>query len=384
MANAPSALEILRGSATWLPGEQSVIALVGDEPFLAQRMLALLRDTLVPDEADRDWAWREFAGDAIADPRDVFDEAATVPMFAGATRVAVVRGADAFVTQCRQALETLAAGRRGSRGLVILEVNSMPATTRLAKALAGQGAIIDLAIPPRLDLAAWVKQWAQSRHGCSLASATAQRLLERLSNDLGQVDQAVQRLAAAATNQSAGKPIPPEAVDDMVGSPQERSAWGMVDSAAAGNAPEALAALADLLACGENPIALAAQSSTSLRRLASAARLLSLPAGAGRPASFDEALRAAGVAAWPKALAQAREALQQLGSRRARRIPVVLAELDRALKGDASRGLRSRLALERLICMMARQSPPAGRMVPAAADAANQSASGGRSPGTRR
>ena len=384
MAESRSALEILRAPDDWSPPPAAVIALVGDEPFLAGELLGLIRRHMVPDEADRSWAWREFDGEAIEDPRDIFDEAATVPMFAGATRVAVVRSADPFVTKCRAMLETIVAAPRGQRGLVILDVKTFPATTRLAKSLAAQGAVIDLAVPAKVDLAAWVRHWAKSRHGCALEAATAQRLLERLNNELGQIDQAVQRLAGAQGK--GGKPIPPEAVDDLVGSPQERSAWGMVDAAAAGNAPEALAALADLLASGENPIALFAQAATSLRRLASAARLLGLPPGAGRPGSFDEALKSAGVAAWPKALAQAREALQQLGGRRARQLPQRLADLDRSLKGDASRGLRARLALERLICMMARQAPgidtPAGR-------AAATGGSGARSatatnPGTRR
>lgn len=355
MAESRSALEILRAPGEWAPPTAAVIALVGDEPFLAGELLRLIRGHLVPDEADRSWAWREFDGDAIEDPRDVFDEAATVPMFAGATRVAVVRVADPFVTKCRATLETIVAAPRGHRGLVILDVKTFPSTTRLAKSLASQQAVIDLTVPAKVDLAAWVRQWSKSRHGCTLEAATAQRLLERLGNDLGQVDQAVQRLAAAW--EKGGKAIPPEAIDDIVGSPQERSAWGMVDAAAAGNAPEALAALADLLANGENPIALFAQAATSLRRLASAARLLGLPPGGGRPGGFDEALKSAGVAAWPKALAQARESLQQLGGRRARQLPQRLADLDRSLKGDASRGLRARLALERLICMMARQSP---------------------------
>jgi DNA polymerase-3 subunit delta len=357
LAESRSALEILRAPGEWAPPTAAVIALVGDEPFLAGELLRLIRGHLVPDEADRSWAWREFDGDAIEDPRDVFDEAATVPMFAGATRVAVVRVADPFVTKCRATLETIVAAPRGHRGLVILDVKTFPSTTRLAKSLASQQAVIDLTVPAKVDLAAWVRQWSKSRHGCTLEAATAQRLLERLGNDLGQVDQAVQRLAAAW--EKGGKAIPPEAIDDIVGSPQERSAWGMVDAAAAGNAPEALAALADLLANGENPIALFAQAATSLRRLASAARLLGLPPGGGRPGGFDEALKSAGVAAWPKALAQARESLQQLGGRRARQLPQRLADLDRSLKGDASRGLRARLALERLICMMARQSPAA-------------------------
>jgi hypothetical protein len=46
----------------------------------------------------------------------------------------------------------------------------------------------------------------------------------------------------------------------------------------------------------------------------------------------------------------------QLGARRARQLPVWLLQLDRSLKSDASRGLRARLALERLFCKMAVQT----------------------------
>lgn len=364
MSNAVSALDILQQPAEWSLGTPSLVALVGDEPFLAGQMLVLLRDRLCPDEADRAWAWREFAGDVDPDPRDVFDEAATIPLFAGATRAAVVRSADGFVTAARETLEKLAGSPRGSgsgRGLVILEVRSLPANTRLAKALAKQGLIIDLSIPPRTNLATWVRQWSQSRHGIQLAAATAQRLLERLGNNLGQVDQALARLAAATDPAAKKTAIQPEAIDDFAGSPLERTAWGMIDAAATGDAREAIAQLAALLAAGENPIGISAQIASVVRRLSTAARLLALPGPAGRPAGVEQALREAGVAAWPKALAQARESLGQLGPRRARLLPTVLLELDLALKSDASRGLRARLALERLFCKMSRQaavSPP--------------------------
>ena len=106
-----------------------------------------------------------------------------------------------------------------------------------------------------------------------------------------------------------------------------------------------------------------------LRRLSTAARLLSLPAKAGRQGGVDAALREAGVAAWPKAMAQARESLAHLGPQRARYLPLWLLELDRSLKGEASRGLRARLALERFFCKM---SGSAGPSTPAV-----------RPPGTR-
>lgn len=324
----------------------SMLAIVGDDTFLSGEMLACLRESLCPDEADRCWAWREFAGDAIDDPRDVFDEAATVPMFATAPRTAVVRGADAFVSKNRSALEQLAAAR-GSRGLVVLEVKSLPGNTRLAKAICKHGLMIEAAVPPRTNLTSWLRRWAKKTRGCTLPAATAERLVERLGNELGQLMQAIERLVSVNVTS-----IPPEAVDDIAGGPRERSAWQMAEAASGGQAAEAMAMLADLLEAGENPIGLTAQTAAVLKRFSTAARLLSLPRDGGRPKSLEDALRQAGVAAWPKALDAAREALLRLGPERARALPFWLLATDRALKSDASRGMRSRLALERLICKM--------------------------------
>ena len=194
MADRITALDILTRHKDWSPDESALIVLVGDDPFLARHMLGLIRAALCPDEADRAWAWREFSGADELDPRDVFDEAATVPLFAGATRAAVVREADAFVSAARERLEAIAQAGRGRRGVVILEVKTFPATTRLAKAAVQSGLVIDISVPPKADLARWVRAWAKSHHGVELAAATAQRLIERLGGSLGQVDQALQRL----------------------------------------------------------------------------------------------------------------------------------------------------------------------------------------------
>ncbi len=366
MAAAASALDILVAPEAWDLGTPSIVVLHGDEPFLAYRMLDLLRGRLCPDEADRAWAWREFDGTEPIDPRDVFDEAATIPMFASATRAAIVRQADAFVTAARDRLEAIADSDRGKRGLVVLEVKTFPSNTRLAKAASKRGLVIDVSVPGKADLAGWVRKWATAGHGITLAAPTAQRLLERLGGNLGQIDQALARLAAATDPTVKQKAIQPEAIDDFAGTPQERTAWGMIDAAAGGDTPRALRELADLLDAGENPIGVAAQIASVLRRLSTAARLLALPAGGGRPGGVEEALREAGVAAWPKALMQAKESLGQLGPRRARRLPVWLLDLDLALKGEASRGLRARLALERLFCKMARGGEAAGRGKPSA------------------
>lgn len=342
-----AALEAVRGGP-------SLVILVGEDAFLNRHLLARLRDRLCPDEEDWAWAWREFSGDEQPDPRDVLDEAATVPMFATATRVAVVRRADGFVSACRNILETIADRPRGNRGLVILEVRSFPATTRLAKAVGRHGLAIDSSIPASFNLARWLQAWAKQTHQVELPTTTASRLLERLGNELGQIDQAIASLAAALPK-SGPRKITPEAVDTIGGSGTQRTAWEMLDAAAAGRTAEAIALLASLLEAGENPIGLAAQSASVFRRYATAARLL---AGPDRPAGIPAALREAGVASWPKALAEAERALRHLGSQRCRQLPAWLEATDRSLKAEASRGLRARLALERFFCKMAGSAPP--------------------------
>lgn len=360
MAGGTHALDVLLEPESLECGSASIVVIQGDEPFLSGRVLGLLRDQLVPDEVDRDWAWREFDGSQPLDPRDVFDEAATIPLFGTATRAAVVRQADTFVTASRELLESVAGTARGRRGLVILEVRTFPATTRLAKAASKHGLVIETTVGNKRDLASWLRKWAKARHDLTLAAATADALLERLAGNLGLVDQALARLLAAMPEADRRKSVPPEAIDSFTATPGQRPAWEMIDAAASGDTPRALAELAAILETGENPIALAAQASAVLRKLATAARLLALPPDGGRPAGVDQALREAGVGAWPKALAQARESLSQLGNARARRLPMWLRDLDLALKGEASRGLRSRLALERLFCRMTRQQDRGG------------------------
>jgi len=334
----------------------AVVVLAGDNPFVSGRLLASLRAVFCPDEQDRSWAWREFSGDDRPDPRDVFDEAATLPMFATATRAAVVRRADTFVSTARGQLETIAGRARGSRGVVVLEVRSFPGNTRLAKVVARRGCLIDVGLPARFDLAGWLRKWAKQAHRLKLPAAAASRLLERLGDDLGQIDQALAGFAAALP---AGEEhaIDPETVDSLAGSGNQRTAWEMLDAAAAGRTAAAVDLLGRLLEAGESPVALSAQAAAVFRRYATAARLLT---GPDRPASVPAALKAAGVAAWPKAVAEAERALRHLGARRCRDLPGWLAEVDRSLKAEASRGLRARLALERFFCMMAGPAGAAG------------------------
>ncbi len=351
MAKRLSAFDILTTGDEWSVDDTPLIVLVGDDSFLAKNLLDMIRAKVCPEESEWSWAWREFAGNEDVDPRDVFDEAATVPLFAGVTRVAVVRQADAFVSSAREKLEAVAL-KKPSQGVIVLEVKSFPSNTRLAKAAMKSGIVVDISVPPKANVSKWVKSWSLLRYDLRLSVATSQQLVERIGNSLGLLDQAVQRLAAAIGASGKNKTVPPEWIDDMVVSKKERTAWGMIDAAAVGDTRRAIRQLTELLESGENVIGINAQASSVFRKLSTAARLLSLRRTSGRTADIEAALRDAGVAAWPKAMSQAKNALKHLGPLRSRRLPLDLHELDRSLKSEASRGLRARLALERFFCKM--------------------------------
>ncbi|MBQ79540.1 MAG: hypothetical protein CMJ66_05780 [Planctomycetaceae bacterium] len=338
----------LKGLIVEPENKPSMVVLVGDDQFVNRHILSRLRKCIHSEEDDESWAWREFSGEDQPDPRDILDEVATVPMFSTAARIATVRRADSFVSSHREILENFAGRSPGNGGFLVLEVRSFPSNTRLAKAVQQHGLIITTSTPPRFDLTGWLQKWAAQIYSIQLPAVTASTILERLGNELGQIDQALSTFAAALPLDGK-RSLPPEMVDSLEGMGHQRTVWEMVDAAAAGRTTEAISLLNGLLDAGESPIGLTAQAATVLRRYSTAARLLR---GPDRPTSLGAALKEAGVASWPKALSQAEFALRNLGSHRCQELPKWLESLDRSLKAESSRGLRARLAIERFFCLM--------------------------------
>src|SRR5262249_39282545 len=110
---------------------------------------------------------------------------------------------------------------------------------------------------------------------------------------------------------------------------------------------------------GEEPIALLAMMSGSLRRMAAAARIAQQGlAERGRKVPLQEALREAGVTPKKFVLDKTEKQLRQIGWPRARQIYRWLLEADLALKGTSSSGRRARLVLEELIVQLSSHLAP--------------------------
>jgi DNA polymerase-3 subunit delta len=198
----------------------------------------------------------------------------------------------------------------------------------------------------------WLTARSRSQHRATLEPEAAQRLCETVESDLGLFDQELAKLASLAGSDGT---ITAALVEEAVGGWRARTAWEMLDAALDGNSRAALGQLDRLLVAGEVPIALLAQISATLRRMAAAARVVVHAEENRRPVSLRQALQQAGVK--PFVLARVEPQLRKLGRARAGKLYRWLLEADLALKGSSSSPARSRLVLERLIVRLSAPPP---------------------------
>src|SRR5262249_29422541 len=146
---------------------------------------------LVLGPSDREFGLSTHAGDRAAFAA-VHDELQTLP-FLAPRRLVIVENADPFVTRYRAALEKYVA-QPAPAGVLVLDVKSCPANTKLAKLLDGPGTIVCKA-PVAHRLPEWCVRRASSAHGKLLSAAAAALLLDLVGPDMGLLDQELAKLA---------------------------------------------------------------------------------------------------------------------------------------------------------------------------------------------
>jgi DNA polymerase-3 subunit delta len=350
----------------------AVCVVFGDDPFLKRLVLRAVRRQIVGDDPDVPVASHD-CQERRPEWRDVADELATASLFGGGgPRLVILEGADDFVSANRPKLEDYVARPRAS-GVLVLEVEDWPATTRLYKAVAQVGqafqpAKADKNVCPTIDcrppqkggkskdidearLVKWIVQWGKSQHQLAIASDAAEHLLELTGPVFGLLDANLAKLALLVP---AGTKATSDHVQEFIGGWRGKSVWELVDSAIGGQTAAALAHIDHLLHAGEHPLAIVGSLSWSLRRYAAATRNFQQAERAGRKMPLREALTQAGFRDWPPGeLAKAEKRLIALGRQRGGRIYRWLLDLDLSLKGSHSAEDRGRWALEQLVLRMA-------------------------------
>jgi DNA polymerase III subunit delta len=339
-APAPRALDYLTEPTKHPP--KAVCVAFGDESFLRRQVLLKLREAVLGAE-DEDFSLTTFEGDN-AELRDVLEELATIAMFGG-KRLVVVEEADAFITRYRAQLEDYVA-RPAASGVLVLEVETWPSNTRLYKAIAASGLMVDCVTPKAAGLTGWLGAWAKRTHDVQLPAAAAEMIVDIMGPELGLIDQELAKLALVA---GKDKKITPEMIGRYVGGWRAKTTWDMLDAAMDGRVREAIVQLDRLLASAEVPVGILGQISASLRRFGAATRLILQGERTRRPIKPRQALEQVGVRSF--VLQKAERQLIRLGRKRGSQIYRWLLEADLDLKGQSA--MPPRLILERLILRLA-------------------------------
>ena len=318
----------------------------GDEAFLKRLVANAIKTRALGAEA-AEQAVAKYTGETAAFA-DVFDELQTLPFFAK-RRIVVVEAADKFVSEFRPQLEKIITALPAS-GVLVLDVKSWAATTRLAK-MVDSAATIVCKTPEPYKLGPWCSQWAAAQYQKQLPPQAVALLLDLVGTEMGLLDQEIMKLATYVGDR---KNIEVEDVDRLVGNSREESTWKVFDALAANNVPAALAVLDRALEQGEVPQMIMGAFAWQLRRMAQAARL----------ATHGTSLRAAISQVGLKPNAE--PILRHLGRERALRLYDWLLEANMDLRGGSP--LPERTVLERFLLRLARpdaKPQAAARVLPA-------------------
>jgi DNA polymerase-3 subunit delta len=346
MATSTHCFEILLAKQLAAPLPEVVVA-YGDDAFLRKETVS---KALALNGFDHD-AWRGFDGDECQ-WIDVHDELATMSLFEpDARRIAVVSNADRLIKDARLALEKWFASP-ASGSLLVLQVATFPANTKLYKLAEKQGLCIACSLPtgggrsktPSLpELKKWIGAWGKLQHGLQLTATQQTQILDAVGPDCGLLHQELAKLALYADQ--SGK-LSEEQIRSNVGSWRTRTMWEIADAVVDGRVADALEQLEKVFAAGEHPAAVIPQISWSLRRFGNAAQLLLQAKRTGRPMSAQAAIGQCGFWGADAKLAEGR--LRRLGLRRAGKLLDWLLELDLKIKGSHSQTDRAIFALEEL------------------------------------
>ncbi len=212
-----------------------VYALVGADPFLQLQKLREITARF-PGDVQR----FDYDGES-AQIGDILDELRSFAMFGGGQKLVTVREADALITRYRETLEDYV-NKPSSSATLVLRLSSLPATQRIAKAIAKVGAIESCAAPK--DLGRWAIEHAKGVHKIVLMPDAAKVLIDYVGADLGRLDTELAKLAIQC---DAGK-ISLDTVCATVAFTREREMWDLTNALAAGNVAEALSRWRQLLA----------------------------------------------------------------------------------------------------------------------------------------
>lgn len=215
-----------------------VYVLHGSDAFLRD---AARREILSQVVGDADPQLCVATFDATAALADVLDELRTLP-FLAPRRAVVLRDADPFVSDHRQALEKYLQAPAAAAALIVI-VKSWPSNTRLYRLVAKIGLAISCSPPEGSKLAAWLRD-AAARRGKKITPDAAVLLAQWVGHDLALLDAELEKLSLYVGDRQT---ISPDDVSKLVAAAAGPGAFELTNAITAADAKAALNALDGML-----------------------------------------------------------------------------------------------------------------------------------------
>jgi DNA polymerase-3 subunit delta len=239
----------------------------GDETFLVDRALAVLRRRLDPDARPGTWrtAWADDDSGQLAAALDDL----SAPLLFGGAPIVVIRRAEALTAALEERILELLPSL-GTGGRLILVARALDQRRKLLVACAKDGGGVPcLRVTEAMIARRWLTRLAKER-GHELRSAAADALIERTGLDLAQLAGDLEKVSLYA---GEGAALDASHVEQTVAATRAHAIDELTDRLARGDLAGASRSLRALLSEGEPPIKIAAFLASSLRRALHVAEL---------------------------------------------------------------------------------------------------------------
>jgi len=311
-----------------------IVVVFGKERFLKVESIREVEAMVLGPESD---ALGLVRLPASTDLKTVLDSLWTVSMW-NPTQLVLVEDADDFVSEHRQKLEAYLE-KPAKKAVLLLDVQSWPSNTKLAKKVAAIGLAIDCKELQGAAIAPWIVKICRTRHGKNIDRQTAQLIVDLAGPDLGIIDQELAKLAAYVGQTAA---IDATAVEKLVGGWRMETTWKMLDAIRDDRPAVAFECLDKLFAAGEPALKLLGGINYVYRPLARATEL------SRQGQNLEQAIVAGGTKSYQ--IKNLVDYLKRLKRPRAERILNWLLEADLAIKSSKA---PDRIVVERLLMQLA-------------------------------
>ncbi len=233
-----------------------VYVLKGSDTFLRDANRRKILNAVIGD-ADPQTCVSTF--DADVELADVLDELRTLP-FLASNRVVIILDADPFVSTHRQKLETYLE-KPSNTSVLVLMLASFPGNTRLAKAVAKVGEVIECNVPEKGNLDNWLGRSAKHR-GKNIDPEASRLLQQFIGRDLAALDSEMEKLTTYIGERDT---VCAEDVGKVVAASAGPAAFAITNAITAGDIPAALGALNGVLTVRGSEFATLGQIAWHLR-----------------------------------------------------------------------------------------------------------------------